>query len=320
MTHSFKPNVDSSFARLTRLLLFFIACSVAAASSQADVDTQSIVVDVEGIPQDFAFDDSGSWVFVQSLRKNGDDETSLVTRIRLTARGSETVDATLPFHVLGHQGISIEHRTNGPVWLWGSKGGKDGGREAIRFMYKPNQSISDVESYTLFDQRFMSKNVTMPKVCYGNQTLVVRGRTAPREQYIRIFNLEQLKRGGPGDYSNQFVAEWPLPEALLSDGNPVQGIACDDKYVYILAGRSEIDQPKKIYVMTLNGQVVRKNINVTIGRNIALFDGKGKFYEPEGISVRQLPRSDQTSAYIGVLSGTGDRKTFRLWNFPDFTH
>lgn len=283
-----------------------------ARDSAADPDSSAITLEVEGIPQDFAFDDRGQYIYVQSLRKSGGHETGFVSRLRLNGSTASIVDRNLPSELVGHQGVSVENAGGGAPWLWVSRYG-DNGREASRFRYQADAVPDDMQIFRFFDDAYMNKNVTMPKVCAGGRHLLVRGRTSPREQYIRLFDLAALNAGGPGDYSSRAIQDWRLPAEAFAEGMPLQGLSCDSKYVYVVIGNARMDDRKSFLKFTLSGKPVPHQQNFSASQRVASSDGKQ--FEPEGISVLPGRGGKGGAVYVGVLSGNSRDLKFRLWPF-----
>lgn len=273
-----------------------------------------VMVQVDGIPQDFAFDPQGGFVYVQSLRKSAGQETGFISRLRLDGLTASIVDSNLPSQSVGHQGVSVEHRSGSKVWVWVSRYG-DNGRDAVRFPYQAGVEPRQVETFTFFGPGYMQKNVTMPKVCADGKHLLVRGRISSREQIVRIFSLATLNAGGPGDYSAKAVYEWPLPAEMLAGGLPLQGIACDGNYVYAVVGNARMDEEKMFVKLTLDGKPVQRVADFSVSRQAASLDGKQ--FEPEGISVLPVSGGKGGTVHVGVLSGNSRNLKFRLWPFDN---
>lgn len=271
-----------------------------------------ITVQVDGIPQDFAFDPAGGYVYVQSLRKSAGHETGFVSRLRLDGVNATIVDSNLPSESVGHQGVSVERAPDGKVWLWVSRYG-DHGRDAVRFPYQAGTQPQNVQTFTFFDAAYMQKNVTMPKVCADGRHLLVRGRTSPRKQFVRVFDLAALNAGGPGDYTAKARYHWALPAEVLASGLPLQGLACDSRYVYAVVGNARLNEPKTFIKLTLDGKPVQRVDDFSVSKEIA--SREGKQFEPEGISVLPARSGKGGSVHVGVLSGNSRDLKFRLWLF-----
>lgn len=269
-----------------------------------------VEVQVEGLPQDFAFDAAGKTLYLQSLRIKDGKETGFISRQRIVGNKTVLEDSNIDSEHVGHQGISVQSAPQGQAWMWVSRHG-DHGQDAARFIYEPNKVPDKVEVFTFFDTRYMKKNVTMPKVCFGGKQLMVRGRITSREHYIRVFNLADLK--APGDYSSRAVHEWAIPRDVLADGTPVQGLACDRSYAYVVLGHAKMDDKKTFLKLKLRtGELVQKVTEFKPMQQMAVADGKQ--FEPEGISVLNRGGKDD-KVYVGFLSGNSRGRKFRLWPF-----
>lgn len=285
------------------------------AAAQPLRNVTPLQLEVDGIPQDFAFDPDGGQVFVQALRRspNGGEELGFVYRLELGANGNARIAGrNVASDVVGHQGISVEGGSNGNPWLWVSRSG-DNGRTAVRFAWRPDVVPDAPQVYTLFPAGYMDRNVTMPKVCSDGRHLIARGRTSPREQFIRVFRLTDLVRGGPGDYSSRHLKEWRLPADVLATGLPVQGLACDSGHVYVVLGNARLNEPKIFLSLTLDGTLEQRIDDFSASQAVAAADGKQ--FEPEGLSVLPARNGRGDTVHVGVLSGNSRNLRFRLWPF-----
>jgi len=304
--------------RLNARWLFGVALfsffTLTSASERANSSQEhGLRVHITSIVQDFTFDSTGRWMFIQHITRRDGGEAVAVTRARVHDTTVEPLDSMHPFKELGHQGISLENDGTGELWLWASKGGPGGGRDAIRFQYRPDSPVAKVATYTLFDSRYRAENTTMPKVCRDRDVLVARGALSKQQQTIRIFDLRLLKTSGPGDYSNRFIAEWQIPSELITDGEPLQGFDCDKDNIYFIFGHTKLNTPKQFYIVSRSGTLVHADRNVTIGRMAASNDGRGRIYEPEGLAIRESRANGKPDIYVGIRSGGGDQETFRIW-------
>ena len=215
--------------------------------------------------------------------------------------------SSLTLDNVGHQGLAVEvtHSLNtattglvvntGEIKLWSSnKYGLDGGT-ALRFSYKANDAVQDVEEYKLVD--FYGTNLSLtPTISYDQRFLLVVYRVpkgdGTTEARIRVFSLKTLVDGGPGDYTDNYLNDFTINIEMADGDRGFQCMACDGYYVYILAGKAVTYKPSSIYCYTLDGQLVQANKYVTLGFKEA-FDvnaslpaadrNENAFCEPEAI-------------------------------------
>lgn len=265
--------------------------------------------------QSFAFDDVKNNLYVLHTDKINGQEISFISRFPANSSRQQLVIETSPSTAfIGHQGLGIEYLSNKSARFWTSVRGES--NKAVRFKYE-NGNISDTQFYTFFSSEYFKQNETLPTVCYDQKHLVVRGRRSSRDMVARVFDLKMLAKNGPGDYSDAFLSEWKIDPSIMQeiDGalQGVQGMACDDSYIYVLAGGSKTNAKKRIHVYTFDGTLVRKREDITIGLNAALSDEGGYFYEPEGLAFYKPLGSVVPKLFMGVVSGSRNKHINRLW-------
>jgi len=226
--------------------------------------------------------------------------------------------SSLTLDNVGHQGLAVEVITslntstsglvknNYNVRLWSSnKYGQDGGT-ALRFSYSAGNNVGNIQQYKLVD---VSGNLSLaPTISYDQRYLLVTYRDTSSNYHIRVFNLKTLVDGGAGNYTSNYIADFPVYPTLSSYSNGAKGfqcMACDGYYVYILASKTNTTQPAAIWCYTLDGKLVTANQYVTLGfqeaynRNQELTDKNDvAFCEPEAIFI--MPVSGIPRLCLGV--------------------
>ena len=217
--------------------------------------------------------------------------------------------------VLGHQGLAIEYLPNNDFRLWTTS--KVVGRAAARVVYSPNAPIDASEEYTLFTETvFANSTSCTPTISYDGKYLLAHG-TRFGSAYItviRVFDLAKLILGGPGDYTDRWLYEWETQGLVGDVEHPLQGLACDGKNVFCLSGGTgfEPERNKRLYTFSLEGKLIAKEEQLTIGSAMAAGDGQGVKWEPEGLSIMGGPNG-ATTLMVGVLSGDVSARRFRIY-------
>lgn len=258
--------------------------------------------------QAFAFDERGRYLYLTeggAITRYAMDGDDLAYPIDTSGLGGTA---------LGHQGLAVEYLQDS-IRLWTTS--SVGGRYAARVQYSPNIPITTAEVYELFDGNNVFANSTSctPTISTCGRYLVAHGTVFGdvSNTKIRVFELSTILSHGPGDCTNLYLYEWST-QNIVDALNPMQGIACDGSNVYLNAGGTGFtpDVNKRLYVFTLQGQVISKDDNVTIGRSRALLDGDGTRWEPEGLSIISCS-GGTSSLMVGILSGQPSQRRFRIY-------
>lgn len=265
--------------------------------------------------QGLCFDEPNQKIYGMYFDTSSGSEQSVVVRydMGLQYPASASPDlTTLASSQLGHQGLSLEYVTNSTPKLWGcgrydATNYPDGGRQVIRFNVTDGASLSNVETYTLFGSDFSyNENATMVAVSYDQRWIVATGRKTSRDFWVRGFDMHMLTQGGSGDYSNKYSWQFNIDDDILSDDNgglytPIQNVACDGAFVYIVAGNAT-QQGKKIHQYSIKGKRVGRNNTVSVG--LAQSQADGTFYEPEALAFyRPLGSSSPVLTMLVLTTG-----------------
>jgi hypothetical protein len=285
-------------------------------------------VSPNNVIQSHAFDKKNRKIYTIHTSKTvvRGEEYSVINRYELGQGGVETAtDSSLPSDLVGHQGLAVENDDAGKTWLWSSapSRGPDGpgGAYAVRFKYNPNGAVSDLQRFRLFPGN--GSGSSTPTISHDGKYLIVKyndwkkGEPNRSRYRIRLFDLKTLSAGGPGDYSAQPAYDWSVgPEATDSQMDigyraPLQNIASDGRLVYILLGTADMVHRNVVAVYTLDGKFQGLNPSVTVGKQEAANDGRGRHYEAEGLVF--LNRGGNLSLTLGVASGDKGGRLYRIY-------
>ncbi|MGK3126532.1 hypothetical protein ACCY16_20700 [Candidatus Pantoea formicae] len=205
---------------------------------------------------------------------------------------------SLPSELLGHQGIAVEP---GSPYLITSAGVKydQYGLYIVRFKFSNNSLPSDIKAIRVFDDSFSEKSITSPAISSDGKYLVVYGRKN-NENIIRVFNLNKTKLTTSKDISNENISQWKLPLNFIDKDYPLQALASDGKFVYILSGGAN-KLKKRIGIYTLDGSNVENYYDISLGKNESESIGEEGRWEPEGLTV------DSERNEILIMFAMGDK-------------
>lgn len=309
---------------ITRRAFTFGATSAAIAAHPALSSTSNKVSSVEGyasfhLPevidvndpslQCFAFDDAGKEVFVQFSTRETPPRAFIVRYSVQPWSPLTPLDIQDPSELIGHQGLTIEHRPDGTMKLWTSGSGR--GYSAIRFNYTPGANPPTIENYKLFDYSFAPTALTLA-ISYDQRWLIAtsRARRGEGARFIaRVFDFQKLTRFGPGDYSSQYVYQWSIP---LASGIPIQGLACKADVVSVVCGGSNRSKPKPLMRFSIDGNPIWQLSDLRVGKEASQ---PGWSYEPEGLCYSCIDGQQEPSLLVGITMGrpgTRIRKVYVL--------
>lgn len=304
---------------------FNIHAGVAKAKLVVRSDQRGTGDNSRAVVQSVAYDPVNRLLFMLHekgyISGNSGARYAAISRHELT-NGTDIVTtkdiSSLTLNSVGHQGLAVEViaslntntsgliKNNYGIRLWSSnKYGQDGGT-ALRFSYSAGNNVGNIQQYKLVD---VSGNLSLtPTISYDQRYLLVTYRDTSSNYHIRVFNLKTLVDGGAGNYTSNYIADFPVYPTLSSYSSNVKGfqcMACDGYYVYILASKTDTTQPAAIWCYTLDGKLVTANQYVTLGfqdaynRNQELTDKNTvAFCEPEAIFI--MPVSGIPRLCLGV--------------------
>ena len=232
---------------------------------------------------------------------------------------------------IGHQGLGIEYQSGGTVKLWASMAYEAAGAsveskgtKAVRFNAPTSdgQNIdSSVEIFNLFPAVSGSNQATTVCTSYSGKYLIAKYSIANTNNYkIRIFKLSDLTTAG--DYSSRYLHEFTITLTRdVTDGveKALQGMACDDRYIYFLAAAYGYSEKHSIYVTDMFGNVVDEYRDLSVGKDIGK-DAGTTYYEPESLFfmslngqpklVMQIATGDTTGARLCHLVALNSRQSY----------
>lgn len=268
---------------------------------------------VNGI-QSFAFDERSRQIYSLNLEVTKRGIRSTVNRYPLDGGESK---ASLGFSqplgdVVGHQGLGLEYLKSGGLRLWGTYY-KDL-RKVVRYSYSDGAPVRNVQIYKLFGKDYRSYVSATPAISLDQKFLIAAGRKKGVDyQTIRVWKISDLVRSGGGDFSRAWVHEWKL-EGVGGPDYPLQGIASDGSRIWIIAGSSKIDMQKRLFEYSMRGEKLDQDLDVSLGRQQALRDGKGSIYEPEGLALLRL--NGRVYLCVGIVSGDRGDRFARIYKMP----
>ena len=219
---------------------------------------------------------------------------------------------------IGHQGLAIEHRTGGAIKLWSSMayetagaGVTSKGTKAVRFNAptSENQNVdSSVELFNLFPEVSGSNQATTVCISYSGKYLIAKYSVNNTNNYrVRIFKVSDFTAAG--DYSNKHIHEFTIELTRDVDGGvekALQGMACDDRYIYFLASTYGYEKKHSIYIADMFGNVVDEYRDMSVGKEIGVSAGT-TYYEPQSLFFMSLNGQPKLVVQIATGDNTGDR-------------
>lgn len=259
--------------------------------------------------------------YLYTLHVTGENK-AVVNRFPLSKLGGGVkVNSTahsLVSEYVGHQGLGIEYRAGGVVKLWGSFAYEDSsslatkskGTKAVRFNPPTSEDFnidSGVEIFNLFPEVEGSSQACTVCVSYSGKYLIAKYNLEGNLFWVRVFRLADFTAAG--DYSNKFIHEFKAE--FTRDGadgieRALQGIACDDRFIYFLATGTGYNENHTIYVSDMFGNMVDEYRLVSVGKEIGKDLGT-TFYEPESIFFMEFNGSPKLCLQIGTGETVGKR-------------
>jgi len=218
---------------------------------------------------------------------------------------------------IGHQGLSTEYLAS-TIKLWTTSSVV--GRSAARFSYTPGVAIDTAEVFELFPTgTFANSTSCTPTVSSDGKYLIAHGmRFGTTRSVVRVFDLATLVAGGAGNYTTRHLYEWETDD-LYDPSNPLQGLASDGRYVYMVAGGTGFtpDVNKRFHIYDLiTGEPVYKDNNLNAGRIAAAMEATAVRYEPEGLAIA-IGQDGHPELLVGILSGDPSNRRFRMYQLNE---
>lgn len=235
-----------------------------------------------------------------SLHVTGKPEKGVLNRfIDIDGKDTlESVDYQKPSSAIGHQGITLIPNTN---WLLSSAGEaiKNKGWYISLFKYAANSDPDPLIAIKIFGSGYSKSTSSMPVVTPDSNYLLVRGRVK-NTNIIRVYSLNKTNILNTQDISHASYSEWEVDNHLTDDDYFFQAVTADNKFVYLLSGRAGKGY-KRVYIYTLNGKLIEKINDVTLGEKDAIESGIEAHWEPEGLTI------DSKVKELYLLFAIGDK-------------
>ena len=216
-----------------------------------------------------------------SLNVTGNPEKGVLNRFKISNQFIWTaLDAQKPSPYIGHQGISFDALSQ-TIYSSAGSAVENKGWHIVQFKYQKNRLPENINIIRVFNDAYNKNLNTMPSISPDGKLLVVRGKQG-KYNVIRTYNFNQVRN--QKDLTSSFVKEWKVDLDLTENGQPFQAMTTDGKYVYMLSGKGD-HAPKRLYIYTIDGQLVQKVNNVQLGLAQAKLMGTGQLWEPEGLAI-----------------------------------
>ncbi|MDO5058769.1 MAG: phage tail protein [Neisseria sp.] len=234
---------------------------------------------------------------------DGQERVVLSAFTRRDGAVSEAAATSLPSNKIGHQGLALE-RTDGGIKLWAACGSykyPDNGNFAVRFdPPQDGEDIGQVQEFRLWNssrdnvRNYISNTVSISP---DGRLMAVMGLwDANKQARVRIFEMGVFS-DGPGDYSDKWLHTWDMPDAYNGSSKPLQSLAVDGQFVYVLMGEDEIQvfTHDGVRVGSHRHRIGRSDLKALAGR------GHTDYYEPE--SWVWLPVNGGYALGMSVVGG-----------------
>lgn len=243
-----------------------------------------------------------------SLHDIGQPNQGVVNRFNFNSSDQKQISAQdnqLPTDLIGHQGITVDPRT-GLIWV--SAGAKivDASLKIVGFNYVPNGQPNQAQIVQLFDKTYKTKGYTMPVFTPDAKYLFVRAYKN-KQEIVRVFDLSKVRLENGADLSQSYLYEWSIDPDLTKNKYAFQAMTSDGKYIYLLSGGvgDQNSDNKRLYVYSIDGKLIQKLDQLTLGKYDRLSYGREGHWEPEGLAIDILHKQ------LLVMFAVGD-KTKRL--------
>lgn len=239
---------------------------------------------------------SGDWWILQPYTDVPDDagdtiEASVLVRYPAKYAGAgeiEHVQVSEASAYFGHQCIGINYH-NGQRYFWATGGmAKKTKRQlyVVRFQIGADNRIENLSEYTMFSDGLHNgdgNNCLAVSPC--GQFIAVTCKYTDSNRWIcRVWRMSDLNHGG--DNTNNWLYEFPL----RSHGLPVQSIALDGNYIYVLHG-GDAAKANVYSVFAIDGNHIMDYTGDGTGKDkMAELARKGynEYYEPEAFAVANI--------------------------------
>lgn len=239
---------------------------------------------------------TGEWWTLQPHSDVPDDagtgtvEASVLVRYPATYAGNSEVShlqVSEASKYFGHQSIAIAYQ-NGQRYFWVTGGNAKRNKRQlyiVRCQVGADGRIEDLSDYAMFsDGLFNGDGNNCLAVSPDGQFIAVTSKYTANNRWVcRVWRIADLIHGG--DNTDNWLYEMPLRSHNL----PVQDIATDGDYIYVLHG-GDASKSNVISIFTLTGDHVADYGDDTGKDLMTTLTGKGynAYYEPEGLAVANI--------------------------------
>ncbi|GLS87672.1 hypothetical protein GCM10010873_26460 [Cypionkella aquatica] len=253
-----------------------------------------------------------------TMQQNTAGKSMVINKFDLSGDKKQTASRfSEPSDLLGHQGLTVDYISGSPrFWTSANADVKSAADYAVRFSVTEDGArgllIGDYQRFKLFD-RAAGDGSSTPAVSLDGRYLVVKQTGSKSDtSIIRVFDLEALVNGGAGDYATGFhLSEFTIGSEILDADQPVQALASDGSYIYVVTGFGKNGIDNRIAKYSMLGDLVSAKLDFTVGNTVSLEDGTGKKNEPEGLFWMR----DQgvTRLALAMSSGNADAHRARIY-------
>lgn len=254
-----------------------------------------------------------------SMHVTGSPEKTVINKYESNGKRTQTGHRwnSVATADVGHQGLDICWDKDGNRYFWSSANISDSDYEdkVRRFQISDGAgtdlAISGSVLYTLFSGA--GNGYVTPCVSLDGRWLVAENSAGGVPTTIRVFDLNELLEGGAGDYSSNYIYEFTTKD-INGSTLPLQDMACDGSYIYIVAGDSDTANENTVLVYSLDGTLIQEFDALVVGKTEALADDTGTdAYEPEGLNWL-WHNGRPMLALLNASGDSGNRKN-RVWIF-----
>jgi len=262
--------------------------------------------------QDFVFNERTRILYLLHPTVVGGVDQAVVSRCRMDGgKDLLSFDVMNTLAVSSGRGLSIQYNENGTDRLWTSASPDKPGK-AIRFRYAAGADATSVGEFQLIPPDIANDYSIYPTVTYDQKYMLAVYHLDGSRYFIRVWDMLQFAQSAGGDFTNEYLFEWPLNELQIDGGLSFQGICSDGVYVYIHTGNGLPETPKKIYAYTLAEGTLVGVIDTSMIAN-AEYLVDGVTWEPQGLNIYK--RGPGAAPQLACTYGTGSGATKHRWIF-----
>lgn len=306
---------------IARLSLIFLLASPVTSHAKNLIDESYLInsesqstlkltrtgVGKNNVIQGVALDQENNWIY--TLHVTGKPESGVINKFNYSETGIiKAEDAQLPSQMIGHQGFTVYNK-DGSIFSSAGTAVENKGWYISHFTFSPNSSPQDLAIIKIFDDGYDTKTSSMPVFTSDDRYLVVRGKNE-KGNLLRIYDIKNTNLSS-GDLSNNHSKEWNVSNEITNDKYDLQAITADERHIYILSGGKN-NLPKRMFIYDLNGKLIQKNENVTLGQSEAALSGEEGHWEPEGMSYN----SRYKKLLIAFAMGDKHNRTAIIYSIP----